>query len=84
MSDDQQYPPISTQLRTAASAAGRAVTAAVTGQPVRVSVEERDRRQAICHACDEFDPAENRCRRCGCSLAVKPWLKTEVCPIGKW
>jgi hypothetical protein len=78
-----QYPPLATQLATAAAAATRAVTAAVTGQPIWVSTEEAERRQSICDVCPEWDPARNRCTKCGCG-GLKLSLATEACPIGKW
>jgi hypothetical protein len=82
---EPSYPPLTQQLRTAAGAATRAVTAAVTGQPVLVSAEERDRRQAICDACPEYDAAARRCRKCGCG-GLKLSLATERCPLPepKW
>jgi hypothetical protein len=80
-----EYPPLMTQASSALSSAGRVLSAVVRGEAVTVSVEEKDRRMAICHACVEwFDPVQNRCRKCACFLAVKPWLKAEQCPIGKW
>jgi len=38
-------------------------------------------RMAECLKCLEW--VDHRCRRCGC-YAVKQWLDTEACPIGKW
>jgi hypothetical protein len=80
-----QYPPALTQIRSAAAAATRAVTAAVTGKPVLVSAEERARRQAICDACPEYDATRGRCTKCGCG-GVKLALATERCPLEppKW
>ena len=36
-------------------------------------------------ACPEWlgDALIPRCRKCGCT-ALKPWLATEKCPLGKW
>jgi hypothetical protein len=80
-----EYPPLSRQLANVAGAAARAVMAAVTGQPVLVSAEERGRRQAICRApCAEYDAAQDRCKACGCGVAVKPYLRSEACPKGYW
>ena len=74
------YPPLTTQLVEAARAAARF---AASGLAI-VDQAEHDRRQAICEACEHFDAEANRCRQCGCSLALKPWGKVWSCPIGKW
>lgn len=72
-------------LRTAANAvaaAGRVVGAAVSGQPVGVSMDVRAQRMAICHACDRF--SGNRCLECGCFVEAKAMLATEDCPLDRW
>jgi hypothetical protein len=71
--------------RNAVSAASRALVAALTGQPVKVSREVHDERQAICSACDFYDAAQAKCTKCGCKGA-KLWLATERCPLPepKW
>jgi Family of unknown function (DUF6171) len=80
------YPPLLTQLSNAALAAGRAISAVATGQPVAVDQIEQDRRLAICHACDLFDVKQGRCthNKCGCFTTFKSKLATESCPINKW
>ena len=78
------YPPLLEQLGNAAAAAGRLIGAAVTGQAVAVSQEEQDRRLAICGGCEQFDPQQGRCRKCGCVGRWKSQLATEQCPLGKW
>lgn len=45
---------------------------------------EFDRRRAVCQSCDQFDAAQDRCKKCGCSLAVKPWGRAMECPLGRW
>jgi hypothetical protein len=71
------------QIASAAGAAGRAIVAAATGQPVLVSDEIRAARQAICDECEHWDVENRRCRKCGC-YGLKLDLATERCPIGKW
>jgi hypothetical protein len=75
-----EYPPLATQAANAIGAVARFVASgcAVVGR------DEYDRRRAICEGCEHFDHAEDRCRKCGCNLAVKPWSKAEKCPVGKW
>jgi mannose/cellobiose epimerase-like protein (N-acyl-D-glucosamine 2-epimerase family) len=66
----------------AAKALGRVVKAAATGEPIRVSPDERDRRWAQCMTCENL--VDDRCKLCGCSFLAKIKLATERCPIGKW
>lgn len=75
-----EYPPIATQVASAVGAAARFVASGFA----TVDQAEFDRRHAICEACEHFDAAKNRCRRCGCSLSYKPWARSENCPEGKW
>ena len=78
------FPSLATQAGNALGAIGRVAGAVLTGQPVLVSTEEHGRRMAICLTCPEMDAAQNRCRACGCLLAVKPWGSHKTCPRGKW
>lgn len=45
---------------------------------------ERARRRGICEACDKYDKSQSRCLVCGCATAIKPFLLTASCPLGKW
>ncbi len=74
------YPPVATQVGNALGAVTRFVT---SGFAV-VDQAEFDRRRAICATCDFLDAAQDRCLKCACYLAVKPWGKAESCPVGKW
>ena len=78
------YPPLATQAVAVLKAAGRVAHAAAHGQPLKVEPGEAERRREICLACEHHDAATERCRKCACYLAVKTWLKTEECPLGKW
>ena len=33
---------------------------------------------------EHFDAEQERCRKCGCWVSIKTYLKAEKCPIGKW
>jgi len=46
--------------------------------------EKRDARLSICHGCDELIKITNTCKKCGCFMSLKTWLKGASCPIGKW
>lgn len=74
------YPSLLTQAGNAATAAVRFAASGFA----RVDQAEYDRRRSICAGCEYFDAASERCRKCGCPLATKPWLKSERCPVGKW
>jgi len=41
-------------------------------------------RLAICNTCPWFSKNQQRCRKCGCFMALKSTLKQASCPIGKW
>lgn len=64
--------------------------AALAGQPVRAPEEVQTERLAVCAACSDFIPDENRCGLCGCK--TKGWVlnkikwATERCPASppKW
>lgn len=75
------YPSLATQAANLAGAAVRFITSGLA----TVDQAEYDRRRAICEGCKPYyDPATNRCRKCGCALAIKPWSKAERCPAEKW
>ena len=74
------YPSLFRQATNAAQAVGSAIVSAVRGEPVMVPSEEQDRRLAICHACDKFDPKQGRCRLCGCFANLKARIASEHCP----
>ena len=41
-------------------------------------------RLAICNTCPWFNKNLQKCRKCGCFMALKSTLKQASCPIGKW
>jgi len=52
-----------------------------------VSDEERDRRLAICRGCKFYQPAKDRCLKCGCKgkmLRMKAGWQEQLCPLGLW
>jgi hypothetical protein len=76
----EAYPSLVTQAGSALKAAAGFIA---SGGAV-VTREEHDRRRGICGACEHLDAARDRCRKCGCFLAAKPWMAREHCPIQKW
>ena len=60
------------------------------GRPTRVD-EEVAAIEAICKACEKYEPESGRCKVCGCKITTpgiailsKAKLATENCPKGKW
>ena len=77
------FPSLARQAVSLAGAAARVAGAVLTGQPVKVAPEVYSERLEICRACEHYELATGRCRKCGCS-GLKLELATEKCPIGKW
>jgi hypothetical protein len=50
----------------------------------RVSTDEREARLAICHDCEFYLQATTQCKKCGCFVPMKSWLKKSECPMNKW
>ena len=89
MSDEPKLPPLWKMARNASKAAFKATLTGVTGGDVRVDETEFDDRLAICREpCSLYlvKDEEERCahEKCGCYLAWKAGLATELCPLNKW
>jgi hypothetical protein len=51
---------------------------------VKIDEEIRNARLDLCLSCEHlFQPTEN-CKKCGCFVQAKTWLKSASCPIKKW
>jgi hypothetical protein len=77
---ETSYPSVATMVGNALGAAGRFVA---SGLAV-VDQAEFDRRKGICAGCEFYCQDDDRCLKCGCFLAIKPWGVREHCPIDKW
>ncbi len=77
-----EMPSFAQQAGNALAAAGRAVGAALAGEPVIASTELQERRWAICLACEHLE--NEKCKLCGCHMRLKSALAQERCPIAKW
>jgi hypothetical protein len=71
-------PSLRQKAKNAGRAIGRVVAAAVTGDKISVSKEEKERRLAICRSCEYF--TGKSCGLCGCVAKWKTKLSTEHCP----
>lgn len=76
-------PSVPAMAARAARAAVAESAAILSGAPP-VPEEESARRLAICESCPEFRPADRRCAKCGCYMALKTRLRSQHCPAGKW
>jgi hypothetical protein len=81
--EPRPYPSLAAQAVAAAAAAGRVLAAALSGAPVLAPAAAITERAATCATCNEFDPAQHRCRMCGCG-ELKLHLAALECPLGKW
>lgn len=61
---------------------GRSLAEFVSDGCRLVTTDDYRRRLEICDACAER--TGNRCRRCGCRLAVKARGRSFSCPLNKW
>lgn len=75
-------PPLRTQAGNALKAAGRVVKAGCCGRAVVARQAVIEARRAVCEGCEKN--RDGRCLECGCVLAAKQRLATEVCPLGLW
>jgi len=50
---------------------------------ILANAEERDKRIIKCKEC-EYISTLNFCSECKCFMPAKTWVKSRVCPIGKW
>ena len=53
-------------------------------RPARYTDAATQRRRAVICATCPNKTILNRCKKCGCFVALKTKLKTEKCPEGKW
>lgn len=71
-------PPVTQQIKNFAKSALTHVASGLA----EVSDEEREKRLAICRACDAY--MDGRCGECGCILSIKSKWLTSTCPRGLW
>jgi len=68
----------------AAKAEEAAFAADIEWGKIKLSEEERNIRYDICKKCEWFFASTNSCKKCGCFMAVKTYMPSQSCPIGKW
>jgi hypothetical protein len=53
-------------------------------ETMKIDEETRNTRLDLCLSCEHlFTPTQN-CKKCGCFVQAKTWLKDASCPIKKW
>jgi rRNA maturation endonuclease Nob1 len=50
----------------------------------KAEVEVREKRITICKSCPELFQPTDTCKKCGCFVNAKTWIKNTTCPLGKW
>jgi len=78
------YPSPAQMVKNAAQSIVNNVKSVFQGNNLTSSDNEAATRLNICKSCNFFDESQVRCKKCGCKMAVKTYLKAEKCPIGKW
>ena len=49
-----------------------------------VDSETRNTRLKICESCEFLFKPTSTCKKCGCYMPAKTWIRFEECPIKKW
>lgn len=81
---NQQLPSMGIQVKNLGKSIIANLKSVGGGNSLRVSVEEANRRLAICKSCPKYITESSRCSSCGCFLGTKTTLTAEHCPMQKW
>lgn len=82
--NESSYPSTLDMAKNLVSSISQNVKSVVSGNDLKLSEAEANARLRICKGCEFFDQSYSRCKKCGCLMAIKTYLKAEKCPIGKW
>lgn len=50
----------------------------------KVPDEVRKERLDMCLKCEHFLKLTRQCKKCGCFMDLKTWVRDLECPVGKW
>jgi rRNA maturation endonuclease Nob1 len=78
------YPSTPQMVKNVALSIVNNVQSVLQGNNLKSSTDDASKRLSVCKSCSFFDESQERCKKCGCKLAIKTYLKAEKCPIGKW
>lgn len=83
---ERPLPSVVKQMTNAISAAIQLGKSVASGAPAEVSAEEAARRLAICRACENYRPSDDRCALCACFMGFAARLYSKHCPATppKW
>ncbi len=51
---------------------------------MKVDEKTQEERISICRECPYLFKTTETCKKCGCFMNVKTWLKNASCPLKKW
>jgi hypothetical protein len=51
---------------------------------IQVEEDIRTTRLNICDSCEYLFAPTGNCKKCGCFVKAKTWLKDTTCPLNKW
>lgn len=51
---------------------------------IKVTDITRDERLNLCMSCEHLFKPTDTCKKCGCFVKAKTWLKDAKCPLNKW
>jgi hypothetical protein len=51
---------------------------------IKIEADIRESRLNLCLACDHLFKSTNTCKKCGCFMNAKTWIKGATCPVNKW
>lgn len=53
-------------------------------EAIKVDALVQDERLNLCLSCEHLFKPTNTCKKCGCFMTAKTWLKNASCPLKKW
>ena len=68
----------------AEKAQSMADAAAAEFDKLKLSESDRNDRFDTCKSCEHLYEPTSTCKKCGCFMAVKTYLPSAQCPMGKW
>ena len=80
----ENFPSYKDMAKNLGGAVVRNMRGALRGEQIKLSKAEKEKRLEICKGCEHYHVPQDRCKLCGCKMAVKAHLKLESCPAGKW
>lgn len=51
---------------------------------IKVDASVRESRLNLCLTCEHLFNPTNSCKKCGCFVNAKTWIKDTKCPVNKW